>query len=155
MKTDEKPIDDLFTNLAPEYAEPFKKLHQAVSDNLPTGFETIVGKGTIEYVVPHTLYPAGYHCNPKSPLPFASIAPRKNSIHLYHMGVYADHELLEWFQAEYPKHDKRKLDMGKSCIRFKKPDEIPFDLIGQLMRKMTVNQWIELYQKNLRTPRSR
>lgn len=155
MKTDEKTIGDLFPNLPPEYAEPFKKLHQTMRDNLPSGFETTFGKGTVEYVVPHTLYPAGYHCNPKSPLPFASIAPRKNSINVYHMGVYADPELLEWFQTEYPKHGKRKLDMGKSCIRFKKPDEIPYDLVGQLMRKMSVDQWIELYEKNVRSPRTR
>jgi hypothetical protein len=102
------------------------------------------------YVVPHHLYPAGYHCKPSEPLPFVSIASQKNSINFYHMGIYADATLLNWFVAEYPKHSKQKLDMGKSCIRFKKPEYIPYELLGQLMQKMTAAQWIALYERNLK-----
>jgi hypothetical protein len=98
------------------------------------------------YSVPHSRYPAGYHCNPEQPLPFISVASQKNFIALYHMGIYADPELLAWFTAEYPKHSKTKLDMGKSCIRFKKPEAIPFALIAELAGKMTPDQWIERYE---------
>jgi hypothetical protein len=102
----------------------------------------------IGYVIPHTLYPAGYHCKPELPLPFLNIASQKNFIAVYHMGMYADKKLLDWFTAEFPKHSKAKLDMGKSCIRFKKPEQIPFELIGELASKMTVKEWIALYEKN-------
>jgi len=104
----------------------------------------------IGYVVPHELYPPGYHCDPKLPLPFVNIASQKNFIARYHMGIYATPELHDWFVSEYPKHAKGKLDMGKSCIRFKKPDDIPFDLIGQLMRKVTVEDWVACYTEMLK-----
>lgn len=104
----------------------------------------------IGYVVPHTLYPSGYHCKPSEPLPFASLASQKASINFYHMGIYAKPELLEWFVTQYPKHSSQKLDMGKSCIRFKKPEHIPYDLIGELMTKMSVEEWINLYESNLK-----
>jgi hypothetical protein len=104
----------------------------------------------IAFIVPHSIYPNGYHSDPKQPLPFISIASQKNYISLYHMGLYANTELLKWFTNEYPKHSKTKLDMGKSCIRFKKPDHIPFELIGELSSKMTTEQWIEIYETNLK-----
>jgi len=105
----------------------------------------------IGYVVPHNIYPDGYHCDTKLPLPFISIASQKNFIALYHMGIYANPDLLEWFVKEYPNHSKYKLDMGKSCIRFKKTDQIPFQLIGQLVKKMTVDEWIGLYEKQYKS----
>jgi len=104
----------------------------------------------IGYVVPHSLYPKGYHCNTKLPLPFVNIAAQKNFIALYHMGIYANPELLKWFVDEYPKHCKAKLDMGKSCIRFKKPDQIPLQLIGELMKKITVENWINLFEASFK-----
>ena len=104
------------------------------------------------YVVPHTLYPAGYHCDPKQPLPFMGMASQKNFVSFYHMGLYADKELSDWFIGEYPKHSTSKLDMGKSCIRFKKMNDIPYELIEKLVKKMTVNDWITLYEANLKTP---
>ena len=104
--------------------------------------------GMIGYIVPHSTYPNGYHCNPKLPLPFINLASQKNFIALYHMGIYANPQLLDWFVAEYPKHSTQKLDMGKSCIRFKKMDQIPFDLIAELMQKITVNEWIKCYESN-------
>jgi len=104
--------------------------------------------GMIGYVVPHSLYPDGYHCSPNLPLPFVNIASQKNHIALYHMGIYSFPEILDWFTKEYPKHSKLKLDMGKGCIRFKKPEHIPFDLIGQLMKKISVEDWIRIYEEH-------
>lgn len=125
-------------------------LRQTILENLPPGFEECISYGMIGYVVPHSIYPSGYHCDPKLPLPFLSIASQKNFVAVYHMGVYADPDLLEWFTSEYAKRVKGKLDMGKSCIRFKKPAEIPVELIGELVSKMTVQDWIGVYEKALK-----
>ena len=105
--------------------------------------------GMVGYVVPHSIFPRGYHCDPKLPLPFMSFASQKNFIALYHMGIYAKKELLDWFVAEYPKQCKTKLDMGKSCIRFKKPDQLPFALIAELCRKMSVEEWVDIYTNEI------
>lgn len=128
----------------------FQKLRETILNNIPTGFEEQINYGMIGYVVPKSIYPKGYHCDTNLPLPFVNIASQKNFIALYHMGIYANPTLLNWFISEYPKHCKRKLDMGKSCIRFKKPEEIPFELIAELMQKLTVNQWIDIYEKNIK-----
>ncbi len=127
-----------------------QQLRKVVVANLPKGFKEVMAYGMLGYVVPHEIYPNGYHCNPKDPLPFFAIASQKNSINIYHMVVYSDKNLHDWFVAEYPKHCKSKLDMGKSCIRFKKMDDIPFDLIGELCSKVTVDQWIEMYERALK-----
>ncbi|RWX01459.1 DUF1801 domain-containing protein [Flavobacterium cerinum] len=126
------------------------KLRDTIAKNLPEGFEEGMSYGMMGWAVPHSTYPQGYHCDPKLPLPFLSIASQKNFIAVYHMGVYADKELYDWFVSEYPKHVKTKLDMGKSCIRFKKPETIPYELIGELASKMTVQQWIDLYESAFR-----
>ena len=126
------------------------KLRNIIRENLPKGFEEGMAYGMIGYVVPHSIYPDGYHVDPKIPLPFISIASQKNHISVYHSGVYADPELLKWFTSEFPKHSERKLNMGKSCIRFSKPEHITYDLIGELASKMTMEEWIELYEKNLK-----
>jgi hypothetical protein len=102
--------------------------------------------GMIGYVVPKSIYPSGYHCDTKLPLPFINLASQKNFIALYHMGIYADEKFLNWFVNEFPKHTKAKLDMGKSCIRFKKPEQIPFELIAELVSKISVQNWIDLYE---------
>ncbi|MDP3928125.1 MAG: DUF1801 domain-containing protein [Bacteroidota bacterium] len=148
MKTEGNTVEDILSNIPADRAEHFNKLHQVIVKNLPKGFEAAMSYGGLGYVVPHTIYPDGYHCKPSEPLPFAGIASQKNSINFYHMGIYADPSLFEWFVAEYPKHSKQKLDMGKSCIRFKKLAEIPYDLIGELMRKMSVKDWINMYESN-------
>lgn len=127
----------------------FKKLRKTILDNIPKGFEEQISYGMIGYVVPKSIYPNGYHCDTNLPLPFANIASQKNFIALYHSGIYANKEIYDWFVKEYPKHCKRKLDMGKSCIRFKKSEEIPFDLIAELMQKITVNEWINLYEYSI------
>ena len=128
----------------------FEKLRETIVENIPDGFEECINYGMLGYVVPHRLYPSGYHCDPKTPLPFVGIASQKNFIALYHMGIYANEALFDWFVSEFPKHSKYKLDMGKSCIRFKKPEHIPFELIGQLMQKMTVEDWVGLYESVLK-----
>lgn len=130
--------------------EPITKLRETVLKNLPKGFKEVMSYGMLGYVVPHEIYPGGYHCDPKLPLPFVNIASQKNFIALYHMGVYANPELLKWFTTEYPKHSPSKLDMGKSCIRFKKPEHIPFKLIGDLIQKISVKDWIKTYEANIK-----
>ena len=141
-----KNPQEYLENIPEERKIAFRKLYDVINKNLPKGFEEQISYGMIGWVVPHSIYPKGYHCSPELPLPFLSIASQKNFVAVYHMGIYADETLLNWFVAEYPKHCKRKLDMGKSCIRFKKMEEIPFELIGELCKKMTVQQWIDLYE---------
>ena len=148
MQSQAKTPNQYFDELPADRKPYMQKLRQTILENLPNGFIEEMNYGMVGYVVPHSIYPAGYHCDMKMPLPFMNIASQKNFIALYHMGIYADTELLNWFTTEYPKHVKTKLDMGKSCIRFKKPDQIPFDLIGQLCSKMQVEDWIALYEKN-------
>ena len=150
MKANGTTVMDILSNIPSERAEHFNQLHDVIVKNLPNGFEAGISYGGLGYVIPHTLYPAGYHCKPIEPLPFAGISSQKNSINFYHMGMYSDPLLYEWFVTEYPKHSKKKLDMGKSCVRFKNPDEIPFKLIGELMRKMSAQEWINLYESKLK-----
>ena len=146
MKSEALTVTDYLKSL-PADREPFvAKLRETILKSIPAGFEEVMGYGMITYVVPKSIYPDGYHCDPKLPLPFVSVASQKNFVALYHMGIYGSTELLDWFVNEYPKHCKSKLDMGKSCIRFKKPDQIPFELIGELMKKITVNDWIKFYE---------
>lgn len=109
-----------------------------------------MASGMIGYVVPHSLFPAGYHCDPKQPLPFLNLASQKNFVALYHMGLYAMPDMLDWFTTQWAAVSKRKLDMGKSCIRFKKPEEIPYALIGELVAKITPAQWIAVYEQNVK-----
>jgi len=148
MQISSTSIEDYVSKLPEERQEVFKKLFDTIKNNLPEGFEENISYGMIGWGVPLEKYPAGYHCTPGSPLPFISVASQKNFIAVYHMGMYAKPELLNWFTEEFPKHSKRKLDMGKSCIRFKKMDEIPFELIAELSEKMTVDEWISLYEAN-------
>lgn len=148
MQIKAKNPTEYLEQIPEERQSAFQKLRQTILDNLPKGFHEEMSYGMLGYVVPHSLYPAGYHCDPKLPLPFLSIASQKNFVAVYHMGVYASPELYTWFTSEYAKRVKGKLDMGKSCIRFKKPDLIPFDLIGELVQKMSPEEWIALYEKN-------
>lgn len=122
------------------------RLRQTLLDNLPWGFEEIIHKQGISYVVPYSLYPAGYHCPPPQPLPFIEIRCTKSHIALHHLGLYANPSLTDWFVAEYGERAKTKLDMGKGCVRFKKPDQIPYDIVAELMQKMSPEMWINLYE---------
>jgi len=150
MQSSAKTVDQYIKELTPERQEAIIKLRKEILKNLPKGFKEEMSYGMIGYVVPHTLYPKGYHCDPKLPLGFMNIASQKNFIAVYHMGVYADKNLLDWFLKEYAKISATKPDMGKSCIRFKKVATIPYKLIGELAGKITVADWIDKYEENFR-----
>lgn len=139
--------DDYINSLSDDRKKAMQQLRHVILENLPAGFEEVMSYGMLGYVVPHSLYPSGYHCDPKLPLPFLAVASQKNFIAVYHMGIYAKPDLYEWFVAEYAKHTELKLDMGKSYIRFKKPDQIPFELFGELASKMSTDDWIACYEK--------
>ena len=138
--------DDYVSQLPDDKKPVITKLRHIISEHRPAGFEETVIYGSIGYVVPKSKYPKGYHCDTKLPLPFINIASQKNFVALYHMGIYADHDLMDWFLQEYPKHCSAKLDMGKSCIRFKKPEQVPYELIGLLVSKMDPDAWIYTYE---------
>ncbi|MDO6674241.1 DUF1801 domain-containing protein [Tenacibaculum sp. 1_MG-2023] len=146
MKYEAFTVEEYISQLPNERQEVVKKLQTLIRKNLPKGFEEGINYNMIGYYVPHSKYPNGYHCDPKLPLPFINLASQKNSVNLYHSGIYAKKELHDWFVSEYPKHSKRKIDMGKSCIRFKKLDDIPYELITELCTKMTVDEWINIYE---------
>ena len=140
-------FEDYLAALPDQRKEAVERLHQEILNQLPSGFEVGVMGGMINYYVPLSAYPAGYHCTPGEPLPFLALASQKNHIALYHMGLYMDEELAAWFAKEYQKQVPTKLDMGKSCIRMKNPKHIPYTLIGDLVGKMTMERYIELYEK--------
>ena len=140
-----------YINQLPEDRKPvIEKIRTVIKKNLPEGFEEGINYNMLGYYVPHSIYPDGYHCDPKLPLPFMNLASQKNSVNLYHSGIYANPEIHDWFVNEYPKHSNRKLDMGKSCIRFKKMDDIPYELIAELCTKITVEDWINTYETNVK-----
>ena len=142
--------DAYIAEIPEDRQKAFNKLRSVIKKNLPKEFKEGMGYGMMGWSVPHSIYPAGYHCNPKDPLPFMGLASQKHFIAVYHMGIYADPKLLKWFQDAHAKASPKKLDMGKSCIRYKKPEEIPFKLIGELAGKITAKEWIELYEKNFK-----
>lgn len=150
MQSTAKTPQEYINSLPEERKQAVEKLREVILKNLPKGFSEVMNYGMLGYVVPHSLYPDGYHCDPKLPLPFLSIASQKNFIAVYHMGIYSSEKLLAWFTEEYPKHSKTKLDMSKSCMRFKKLDQIPYNFIGKLAAKITVQDWIKIYEKNIK-----
>lgn len=143
-------VEDYLNTIPLERRPAFNKLRAVILDNLPKGLEERLSYGMIGYVVPHSIYPKGYHCNPELPLPFINLASQKNYISLYHSGLYADKEIYKWFIDEYPKYTSSKLDIGKSCVRFRKMDQIPYELIATLLRKMDVETWIGLYEETIK-----
>ncbi len=142
--------EQYISELPDDRKEVITKIRKVIQDNLPEGFQEGMGYGMMAYFVPHSKYPDGYHCDPKVPLPFINLASQKNFVALYHSGIYAKKELYDWFVGEYPKYVKTKLDMGKSCIRFKNMKNIPYELIAELCSKMTADDWISLYEKNVK-----
>ncbi len=150
MQYEANTIEEYIDQLPEERQEVIKKLRAVINKNLPKGFEEGINYKMIGFYVPHSEYPSGYHCDPKLPLPFMNLASQKNFVAVYHMGVYAHKPTMNWFIKEYPKHCKRKLDMGKSCIRFKKMDDIPYELIGELATKFSSKDWIDLYETNIK-----
>lgn len=150
MQSAATTVEDYCAQVPAPQQAALQIIRQAILTHLPTGFEECMNYGMIGYVVPHSLYPAGYHCDPRLPLPFMGLAAQKNSINFYHMGLYADEALLHRFVSERPKHTTMKLDMGKSCIRCKKYDQVPYALLGELVSKISVEQWVGMYEKNLK-----
>ena len=146
MKVVANSVEEYIENTSENHKEAVVKLMDVVKNNIPEGFKEMINYGMIGFVVPHEIYSDGYHCDPKLPLPFINIASQKNFISFYHMGLYASKEHFDWFLSEYTKVSTKKIDMGKSCIRFKKPEDIPFDLIGRLVKRISVKDWIELYE---------
>jgi uncharacterized protein YdhG (YjbR/CyaY superfamily) len=155
MKYEAKTVEEYFAQIPEERKPAIKKLWDTIRDNIPEGFAEDLNYGFPGFVVPHSIYPDGYHCDPKQPLPFINIASQKNFIGFYHMGVYSIPELLKWFTDNYPKHSKTKLDMGKSCVRFKKIDQIPYELIAKLVSKVTVKDWIHYYETETKKSRKK
>ncbi len=150
MQSKASTVKQYIDELPVERQEPIKKLRKTILDHLPKGFVEIMNYGMIGFVIPHSIYPNGYHCNPELPLPFMNIASQKNFIAVYHMGIYADKKLMAWFISEYPKYSKTKLDMGKSCLRFKNPELIPYELISKLAGKMTPEEWMLIYETKIK-----
>ena len=140
-------VDEYCAAIPEDRREPFGRLRRAVLENLPEGFEETISYRLPSYVVPHSIYPAGYHCKPEEPLPYISIASQKHFIAYYHGGIYSMPELAEWLRGEWARLGMGKLDMGKSCIRLKKIERIPCNLLGELASKITVDEWIAFYEK--------
>jgi hypothetical protein len=155
MQSKATTVDAYVAELPEDRKKAITELRKVIKKNLPKGFKEEMGYGNIGYVVPHSKYPAGYHCDPKLPLPFMGVASQKNSINFYHMGIYADPELLKWFTDAHTKASPKKLDMGKSCVRYKNPDDIPYKLLGELVSKITVDDWIEMYESVLKDSRKK
>ncbi|HLD52655.1 MAG TPA: DUF1801 domain-containing protein [Sediminibacterium sp.] len=148
MTSDAKTVGEYLEQIPEDQKLVVGKLQKIIKKNLPKGFKEVMNYGMIGYVIPHSIYPDGYHCNPTLPLPFMGLAAQKNFVAFYHMGIYADPKLLKWFTEAYAKEVPSKLDMGKSCMRFKKNTVVPYELIGELVQKMTTEDWIKLYEKN-------
>ncbi len=149
MKIEANSPEQYISKLPEDRKLPISKLRNTILKHMPKGLEEGMSYNMLGYYVPHSIYPNGYHCDTKLPLPFINLASQKNFIALYHSGIYAKKELYDWFVKEYPKYCKYKIDMGKSCIRFKKTDDIPYKLIAQLLSKMTVDEWINIYENSI------
>jgi len=150
MQSKATTISEYLDELPEDRKEPIHKLIQQILDNLPKGFEEQMNYGMLGYVIPHSVYPDGYHCDPKMPLPFMNLASQKNFIAVYSMVIYAKKDLYDWFTNEYAQRCKFKLDMGKSCIRLKKMDDIPYELIGELTAKVCTEEWIRIYESTFK-----
>jgi uncharacterized protein YdhG (YjbR/CyaY superfamily) len=150
MQSKAKTISEYLESLPPDRKKIVTDIRKKIKSNLPKGFKEEMSYGMIGFVVPHSVYPKGYHATPQLPLPFINLASQKNYISLYHMGLM-EGPLLDWFRAEWKKSTTSRLDMGKCCIRFKKPEDVPLELIGELVTKMTPAQWIEKYEASVST----
>jgi len=150
MKPEYNSPEEYLSALPEDKRASLELLRKVILDNLPEGFIETISYGMIGYVVPHSIYPGGYHTDPKQPLPFINIAYQKHHISLYHFGLYADKDLLDWFISKYSGYQGKKPDMGKSCIRFSKADDIPLELVGELLRKITPEKWIKIYEDSIK-----
>jgi len=150
MQSKATTVEAYVAELPEDRQKMINEFRKVIKKNLPKGFQECMNYGMIGWVVPHSKYPGGYHCNTKDPLPFMGLASQKNSVNFYHMGIYGDPKLLKWFKDEHAKASSKKLDMGKSCVRYKKAEDIPLKLIGELAAKISVDDWIARYEKMLK-----
>jgi hypothetical protein len=151
MQSKAATVEEYLAELPPERRAALEAVRNTILKNLDKGFQERMAYGMIGYSVPHSIYPSGYHCDPRQPLPYAGLASQKNHLSLYLMGMYCscidgkESDLLRWFRAEWEKTGK-KLDMGRACIRFKKLDDLPLDLIGEAIRRVPVKKCIDYYE---------
>lgn len=145
MKIAAASVDAYLDQLPEDRREAIEAIRRVILDNIDSPFEEGIQYGMVGYFLPHSVYPAGYHANPAEPLPFASIASQKNHIGLYLFCVYMDDEIQEWFREAW-KASGRKLDMGKSCVRVKKLDDVPLDVLGELFARIDARSFVERYE---------
>ncbi len=150
MKIEAHSVEEYIDKVSDNHKAALAKLREVILANLPEGFEEAMSYGMIGYVVPLTRYPPGYHVKKGEPLPFMALAPQKNHLALYHMGLYSNKEIMDWFVGQYSSHARNKLDLGKSCIRFRNVDDIPYGLIGELVRKISVDEYIAIYERSIK-----
>lgn len=147
MNYDVATVDE-YVQAIPKDRQPIiSKLRDVFGTNLPDGFEETIQYKMLTYVVPLSLYPKGYLNKQDTPLPFISIASQKHHIAVYHMGLYMNEDIMNWFEQAYNERVSHKLDMVKSCIRFKKFDQIPYDLLEELATKITPQNFIKQYEE--------
>jgi uncharacterized protein YdhG (YjbR/CyaY superfamily) len=151
MQSTASSVDEYIDKLDAKWKDGIIKLRTIIKDNIPAGFVETMSYGMIGYVVPHSKFPKGYHVTPNLPLPFINLAAQKNYIALYHMGLNGNQKLKDWFVDEYQKTYKLKMDMGKGCFRFRKNENIPYALIKELVRKISIDAYIEKYEELLKT----
>lgn len=145
MQSKAVTVNAYLSELSPDRRASIEAVRKVILANLDHDYEEGIQYGMIGYFIPHRIYPAGYHCDPKQPLPFVGLASQKNHISLYMMCLYGDGSLATWFQSEWKKTGK-KLDMGKSCIRFKTSDDLALDVIGEAIRRVPASKYIEIYE---------
>ena len=149
MQSKSKSVKEYLAELPPERRAAIQTVREVILKNLPKGYEEVMQYGMIGYVVPHRIYPAGYHCDPKLPLPFAALASQKNHMAVYFIHIYLHKEAESWFRQTY-KASGKKLNMGKSCVRFEKLEDLPLEVIGKAVAKVPVKNYIELYEKAIK-----
>jgi hypothetical protein len=154
MQSQAATVDQYLAELPPDRRAIIAQVRDVIRKNIDPGFEEGMQYGMIGYYVPHRTYPVGYHCDPKQPLPFACLASQKNYCSLYAMSLYADGQDYERFMSEWQKTGK-KLDMGKSCIRFKAVEDLALDVIAAALRRITVPKWIAVYESSIMDARKR
>ncbi|MFG0318770.1 MAG: DUF1801 domain-containing protein [Planctomycetota bacterium JB042] len=145
-------VQEYLASLPDDRRRALKAIRAVIRKNLDQGYEEGIQYGMIGYYVPHRVYPDGYHCDPKQPLPFAGLASQKNHMAIYLMGIYGSEEHERWFREAWTKSGKR-LDMGKACIRFKKLEDVPLDVVGEVVRRIPAKAYIESYEANVKTAR--
>ena len=136
-------VDEYLSEQTPERREAMETMRKLILDNLPPGFEEVMQYGMIAYVIPLERYPVTYN---KQALQNVALASQKNYMSVYLMNVYGDQETAQWFEEEFRASGK-KLNMGKCCVRFKKPEDLPLDLIGKAVARTSVDGFIEVYEK--------